>query len=204
MVFACLILTGKMLSNFGPSQWQNCSGWSNVPEGLKCLILAGYFVEAPPLYFNFWIHYSVLIRATLCRGVARRGPGVPVTPLGRPSFDKTTYNIRVAKTPWQYLGRKSHCWKHHFFKICFFVKYFRQRLLSLANMGLHAAIIQSSPLIHEWEQRYKPYIVGDPRMVSLLWSPLWKILATHLLWMDHLHASCPKAWTPGPGCSKLN
>ena len=20
--------------------------------------------------------------------------------------------------------------------------------------------------------------------------------------MDHLHTSCPKAWTPGPGCSK--
>ena len=42
----------------------------------------------------------------------------------------------MAKTPWQYLGRKSHCWKAHFFKICFFVKYFRQRLLSLVNMGV--------------------------------------------------------------------
>ena len=30
----------------------------------------------------------------------------------------------------------------------FFVKYFRQRLLSLVNMGLHAAIIRLSPLIH--------------------------------------------------------
>ena len=69
-------------------------------------------------------------------GVARGGPGVPVTPLGRPSFEQTTYNIQVAKTPWQYLGRKSHCWKAHFFKICFFVKYFRQRLLSLVNMGV--------------------------------------------------------------------
>ena len=35
-------------------------------------------------------------------------------------------------------------------------------------MGLHAAIIRLSPLIHEGEQRYKPYIVDDPRMVSLL------------------------------------
>ena len=33
-------------------------------------------------------------------------------------------------------------------------------------MGLHAAIIRLSPLIHEREQRYKPYIVGDPRMVT--------------------------------------
>ena len=78
----------------------------------------------------------------LSRGVAGRGgPGVPVTPLGRPSFEQTTYNIQAAKTPWQYLGRKSHCWKAHFFKMCFFVKYFRQRLSSLVNMGLHAAII---------------------------------------------------------------
>ena len=58
------------------------------------------------------------------RGVARGVLGCPWTPLGRPSFEQTTYNIQVAKTPWQYLGRKSHCWKAHFFKICFFVKYF--------------------------------------------------------------------------------
>ena len=32
-------------------------------------------------------------------------------------------------------------------------------------MGLHAAIIRLSLLIHEGKQRYKPYIVGDPRMV---------------------------------------
>ena len=32
------------------------------------------------------------------RGVARGGPGVPVTPLGRPSFEQTTHNIQVAKT----------------------------------------------------------------------------------------------------------
>ena len=78
----------------------------------------------------------------------------------------------MAKTPWQYLGCKSHCWKAHFFKICFFIKYFHQRLLSLVNKGLHAAIIWLSPLIHEGEQRYKPYIVSDPRMVSLLTPPL--------------------------------
>ena len=55
-----------------------------------------------------------------------------------------------------------------FLKFVFLVKYFRQRLLSLVNMGLHAAIIRLSPLIHEGEQQYKPYIVVDPRMVSLL------------------------------------
>ena len=79
------------------------------------------------------------------RGVARGGGGVlgcPWPPLGRPSFEQTTYNIQVAKMPWQYLGRKSNCCKAHFFKICFFVKYFRQRLLSLVNMGLHAVIIR--------------------------------------------------------------
>ena len=38
-------------------------------------------------------------------------------------------------------------------------------------MGLHAAIIPLSPLIHEGEQRYKPYIVGDPRMASLSVTP---------------------------------
>ena len=38
-------------------------------------------------------------------------------------------------------------------------------------MGLHAAIIRLSPLIHKGEQRYKPYIVGDPRMVSPAVTP---------------------------------
>ena len=38
-------------------------------------------------------------------------------------------------------------------------------------MGLHAAIIRLSPLIHEGEQRYKPHIVGDRRMVSLSVTP---------------------------------
>ena len=60
-----------------------------------------------------------------------------------------------------------------------------QQLFSLVNMGLYAAIIRLSPLIHEGEQRYKPYIVGDPRMVSLLWLPLWKILATPLKYWDN-------------------
>ena len=58
--------------------------------------------------------------------------------------------------------------KPTFLKFVFFVKYFRQRLLSLVNMSLHAAIIRLSPLIHEGEQRYKPKLVGDPRTVSLL------------------------------------
>ena len=114
------------------------------------------------------------------RGVARGVLGCP-PPLCRPSFEQTTYNIQLAKTPWQYLGRKRHhCWKALFFKICFFEKYFRQRLFSLVDMGLRAMIIRLSPLIHEGEQRYKPNIVGNPRMVSLLWPPLWKILATPL------------------------
>ena len=39
------------------------------------------------------------IQTNAARGVARGGPGVPVTPLGRPSFEQTTYNIQVAKTP---------------------------------------------------------------------------------------------------------
>ena len=82
--------------------------------------------------------------------VARGGPAT----LGRPSFEQTTYNIQVVKTPWQYLGRKSHCWKAHFFKICFFVKYFRQRLLSLVNMGLHAAIIRLSNRLLDWARWY--------------------------------------------------
>ena len=78
------------------------------------------------------------VRLSFCRGVARGGGswGARDPPLGRPSFEQTTYNIQVAKTPWKYLGRQSHCWKAHFLKMCFFVKYFRQRLLSLVNMGV--------------------------------------------------------------------
>ena len=52
-------------------------------------------------------HTNQALKATnkiiVSRGVARGGPGVPVTllppPLGRPSFEQTTYNIQVAKTP---------------------------------------------------------------------------------------------------------
>ena len=47
-------------------------------------------------------------------------------------------------------------------------------------MGIHARKIRLSPLIHKGEERYKPYIVGDPWMVSLLWPPLGKILAMPL------------------------
>ena len=92
------------------------------------------------------------------QGLARGSPGVPMTP-GRPSFEQTTYNIQVAKTPWQHLGGKSLCRKAHIFKICFFVKHFRQWFLSLVNVGLHPAIIQAwAWLIHEGEQRYKAAI----------------------------------------------
>ena len=84
---------------------------------------------------------------------------------------QTTYNIQVAKTPWQYLGHKSDCWKAHFFKICFFVKYFRQRLLSLVNMGLHAAIIRLSPLIHEGEQRWVASVTAPPPLKNPGYAP---------------------------------
>ena len=82
------------------------------------------------------------------RGVARGGPRVPVTPHGRPSFEQTAYILAVKAIV-----------EKPTFKIYFFVKYFSQRLLSLVNMGLHAAIIRLSPPIHEGEQQYKPYIV---------------------------------------------
>ena len=161
-------------SLFGEME-KRCKNTCFCPISLTALLLM-------PLY-----SFTRILHET-SRGVARGVLGCPWPPLGRPSFEQTTYNIQVAKTTWQYLGCKSHCWKAHFFKIVFFVKYFRQRLLSLVNMGLHAAIMRLSPLIHEGEQQYKPYIVGDPRMVSLLnitlWPPLWKILATPLtMWL---------------------
>ena len=53
-------------------------------------------LEIVHLSFDF-ISFSLCIHT---RGVARGGSGVPVTPpLGRPSFEQTTYNIQVAKTP---------------------------------------------------------------------------------------------------------
>ena len=82
--------------------------------------------------------------------------------------------LLLSKQPTIFRWRKRHdnilaiVEKPTFLKFVFCVKYFRQWLLSLVNMGLHAAIIRLSPLIHKGEQRYKPYIIGDPRMVSLL------------------------------------
>ena len=104
------------------------------------------------------------------RSVFLGGSWGPRDPPRRPSFEQTTYNIQVAKTPWQYLGLKSHSWKAHVFKICVFVKYFRQRLLSLVNMGLHAMIIRLSLLIHEGEQRWVASVTPPgytPAMVTL-------------------------------------
>ena len=42
------------------------------------------------------------------------------------------------------------------------MKYFRQRLLSLVNLGLRAAIIRLSPLIHEGEQRSVASLTPPP------------------------------------------
>ena len=50
-------------------------------------------------------------------------------------------------------------------------------------MGLHAAIIRLSPLIHEAEQRYKPYIVGDPRMVTPPPPPFEKSWLRPWMWV---------------------
>ena len=44
-------------------------------------------------------------------------------------------------------------------KPTFYVKYFRQRLLSLVNMGLHVAIIRLRPLIHEGSRENRMYKV---------------------------------------------
>ena len=95
-----------------------------------------------------WAVFRIAKPSPNDRGVARGGGvlGCPWPPLGRPSFEQTTYILAVKAIV-----------EKPTFKICFFVKYFRQRLLSLVNMGLHAAIIRLSPLIHEGEQRYKPY-----------------------------------------------
>ena len=55
-----------------------------------------FFIDVLSGMLNI-ISYKQII--DIVRGVARRGPGVPVTHLGRPSFEQTTYNIQVAKTP---------------------------------------------------------------------------------------------------------
>ena len=62
----------------------------------KRAYLCGFFIDVLRGMLNF-ISYKQII--DIVRGVARRGPGVPVTHLGRPSFEQTTYNIQVAKTP---------------------------------------------------------------------------------------------------------
>ena len=112
------------------------------------------------------------------RSVGRGVLGCLWPPLGRPSFEQKTYNIQVVKMPRDNILAITPLVEKPTFLKFVFVKYFRQRLLSFVNIGLHATIIWLSPLIHEREQWYKPYIIGDPRMVSLLWPPLWKILAT--------------------------
>ena len=105
------------------------------------------------------------------RGVARGSwgardpPPPPPPPLVGLLLSKQPTIFRWKKRHDTILAVKAITEKPTFFKICFFVKYFRQRLLSLVNKGLHAAIIRLSPLIHEGKQRYKPFIVGDPRMV---------------------------------------
>ena len=99
---------------------------------------------------------------------------MPVSPPlpGRPSFEQAQLTIfKWRKRHDNILAVKAIVEKAHFFKICFFVKYFRQRLLSLVNMGLHAAIIRLSPQIHEGEQRYKPYIGRHDNLVSSLCDP---------------------------------
>lgn len=59
-------------------------------------------------------------------------------------FKQTSYNlIQVAKMPWRYLGHKSHCRKAHLFEIYFVSKYFRQGLLDLVTVGLHATSIRA-------------------------------------------------------------
>ena len=65
-------------------------------------------------------------------------------------------------------------------KPTFYVKYFRQRLLSLVNMGLHTAIIRLSPLLHEGEQRRTAWRSTWQSGEKPLWPPLWKILDTPL------------------------
>ena len=66
---------------------------------LPCIVITYIYVHFSFLFFSLCL--VLVVKCTLCGGVARGGggPGVPVTPLGRPSFEQTTYNIQVAKTP---------------------------------------------------------------------------------------------------------
>ena len=106
------------------------------------------------------------------RGVARGGSwGARHPPLVGLLLSKQPTIFRWQKRHDNILAVKAIVEKPTFLKFVFFVKYFRQRLLSLVKMGLQAMIIRLSPLIHEGKQRCKPYIVGDPRMVSLSVTP---------------------------------
>ena len=103
-------------------------------------------------FFLNWSFWWVLIR-----GVARvRSWGARDPPLVGLLLSKQPTIFRWRKRHDNILAVKAIVEKPTFLKFVF---------LSLVNMGLHAAIIRLSPLIHEGEQRYKPYIVGDPRMV---------------------------------------
>ena len=138
------------------------------------------FVPYPVREFLCW--FKII---SLGRGVAGGSWGARDPPL---------VGLLLRKQPTIFTWRKRHdnilavgilaiVEKPTFLKFVFFVKCFRQRLLSLVNIGLYAPIIRLSPLIHEGEQRYKSYIVGDSRMVTPppAPAPLWKILATPLL-----------------------
>ena len=109
------------------------------------------------LKYSTRIHPNILC----CRGVARgRSWGVRDPPLVGLLLSKQPAIFRWRKRHDNILAVKAIVEKPTFLKFVF-----RQRLLSLVNKSLHAAIIRLSPLIHEGKQRYKPYIVGDPRMM---------------------------------------
>ena len=132
-----------------------------------CVSPGIYFLCVPSLLLSFFeiifVHYSNKFFCLLYRGVARKGGGswgARDPPLVGLLLCKQATIFRWRKRHDNILAVKGIVEKPTFLKFVFFVKYFRQRLLSLVNMGLHAAIIRLSPLIHEGEQQYKPYIVG--------------------------------------------
>ena len=122
----------------------------------------------PSLLLSFFeiifVHYSNKFFCVLYRGVARKGGGgswgARDPPLVGLLLCKQATIFRWRKRHDNILAVKGIVEKPTLKKIFFFGKNFRQRLLSLVKMGLHAAIIRLSPLIHEGEQQYKPYIVG--------------------------------------------